>query len=373
MRVDGDLRVRVELALALGVERDVLLAEDGLHPDRGTGLRAEARVLGDREVDADVAALEVDARHLADLDAGDAHVVVGLDAAGLREGRAVCRPAADDRQAGRVEGQVEQHGDDEQADRADRDRVALSEGDAHRLAPRRRDVVGGADAGQDRAPRVELAEVEVEPRAVGRRAGQGGDAARGAGDEVLELLDVPRLVEGRGESPQLGDVVLDERSRRDEQVGGLGGERVDAGQRTADRLAVGSEPAREPLELVDEREQLLVVGVDRAEHGVEVVDGAADDGVAVGERGREAGRLGEQGVHVAALPLQGLDEQARELVDVARGQRGEERLEAVEEHGEVEGGVGARRAGSSSRRPGPPARPRPGTARGSAGRRGCGT
>ena len=45
-------------------------------------------------------------------------------------------------------------------------------------------------------------------------------------------------------------------------------------------------PHEKPLELVDEASELLVVGVDGAEHGVEVVDGATDDGVAVGERRR---------------------------------------------------------------------------------------
>ena len=95
-----------------------------------------------------------------------------------------------------------------------------------------------------------------------------------------------------------------------EQVGGLRGERVDVGQRGADRLAVGGQPRDEPLELVDQVLKAGVAGVHGAEDGVEVGDGAADDLVAVGEgRGQRRG-VGQQRVDVAALALQDLDDLA---------------------------------------------------------------
>src|SRR6478736_5960095 len=59
-------------------------------------------------------------------------VVVGTDAAGLGEGRAVAGAAADDRQVGGVEGEVEHEGDDDEPGDADRHRVALAEGDTAR-------------------------------------------------------------------------------------------------------------------------------------------------------------------------------------------------------------------------------------------------
>jgi hypothetical protein len=81
---------------------------------------------------------QVHAGHLADADAGDAHLVVGLDATSLGEGGLVGVAATDEGHVAGLEGhhqQRQEHGD---ADRPDRDRVAFAEGSAHEslhLAP----------------------------------------------------------------------------------------------------------------------------------------------------------------------------------------------------------------------------------------------
>ena len=76
--------------------------------------------------------------------------------------------------------------------------------------------------------------------------------------------------------------------------------------------------------------------VDGLEHRRQVVDDPPDELVTVGERVGERGRVAHQAADGAALALEDLDEVEGELVDLARGQRLEQRLEAVEELGEVQ-------------------------------------
>ena len=72
-------------------------AQHGLDLDRGLGAVADEGVLHP-ELDGDRAVLQREALDLADLDPGDAHRVVGLQAGGLGELRLVDRAAADQRQ-----------------------------------------------------------------------------------------------------------------------------------------------------------------------------------------------------------------------------------------------------------------------------------
>ena len=73
---------------------------------------------------------------------------------------------------------------------------------------------------------------------------------------------------------------------------------------------------------------------------VEVVDHLADQLVAVGQGRGQRRRLLQQALDRAALALQHLDQVHAQLVDLLGLQRLEERLEAVEERGEVERGAG---------------------------------
>ena len=100
------------------------------------------------------------------------------------------------------------------------------------------------------------------------------------------------------------------------------------------------ESADEALQLGEQLGQLVVARVDRAQHRVEVGDRAADHRVAVGQRRGQRRRVGEQRVDVAALALQRLDDLEGERVDVLGVERREQRLEAVEQHGEVERRLG---------------------------------
>ena len=82
-------------------------------------------------------AVERDALDLADPDAGDADLVVGLEPAGLGEVGVVGVAAADQRQVLGPEGGQDQHGDHGEAHGPDDHGVALAEGDAHQLLPPR--------------------------------------------------------------------------------------------------------------------------------------------------------------------------------------------------------------------------------------------
>ena len=92
------------------------------------GLPAEVRVVLDPEGDLDVVPVELDLLDLADADAGDPDLVVGLEAAGLGEGGVVGVAAADDRQVLGVERGEDQQRHDGEADRPDDDGVAFAEG-----------------------------------------------------------------------------------------------------------------------------------------------------------------------------------------------------------------------------------------------------
>ena len=119
-------------------------------------------------------------------------------------------------------------------------------------------------------------------------------------------------------------------------VGQLGGEAGEVADRGADGLAVVREVGRPVAQRDDQLAELAVPGVDGAQHRAEVVDDVADELVAVGERVGQRGRAGQQAADRAALALQGADDVHRQRVDLLGVERGEQRLEAVEQHGEVE-------------------------------------
>ena len=93
-----DRLVGVELAGAARHQGHVLGAEHGLDLDGRLGAVPHEGVL-DADLDQDGAVLEREALDLADLHAGDAHRVVGLEAGRLGELRLVDGAAADQRQA----------------------------------------------------------------------------------------------------------------------------------------------------------------------------------------------------------------------------------------------------------------------------------
>ena len=85
------------------------------------------------------------------------------------------------------------------------------------------------------------------------------------------------------------------------------------------------------------RLELLVVAVGHVvEHVVEVVDQVADHLVAVGQGLGDRGGVPEQALQRAAFALEHLDDLVGELVDVVRRQRLEQRLEAVEQHRQIQ-------------------------------------
>ena len=109
-------------------------------------------------------------------------------------------------------------------------------------------------------------------------------------------------------------------------------------------------------------------------HGrAEVADDRVDQLVPLGERGGEGGRPRDELAHRHSLALEGADDVGREGVDGSRVERLEQRLEAVEQHVEVERRVGAVDADRSARPAGPPRRARCRRARRSGCRRGRGS
>ena len=127
-----------------------------------------------------------------------------------------------------------------------------------------------------------------------------------------------------------------------DQAGGLDREVGDAVERVEDGLAVLLEPGDQVLEADDQPAELLVAVGDVVEDEGEVLEQVADDLVAVGERLRERRRAAEQALDGAALALEHLHDLVGQLVDVVGRQRLEERLEAVEQHGQVERRLGLR-------------------------------
>ena len=236
----------------------------------------------------------------------------------------------------------EDHGD---ADRADRDRVAFAERSAHQrwhLASLPTVLVSyligkGLPADHDIA--LELAQVEVEERAVDRRP---ADLLQLDRQDLQGPVDlVPALVQVARRLAQTLDVAHERGPDADDELGGLvgqGGHRLQGAQ---DGVLVLDQPGHEVLELDDQLAQLLVPPGQGRQHVVEVGDQVADHLVAVGQGvGQRRGAL-QQRVEVAALTLEHRDHLGGELVDVRRGQRLEQRLEPVEQHREVESRLGA--------------------------------
>ena len=261
-----------------------------------------------------------------------------------------------------------------EADRPDDHGVALAEGllrhPSHTWRSRCCSCTGTVTAGQlDLA--LELAEVEVEPRAVDRGPADLLELDRQHLEGPVELAAV--ALDVGGQLAQVGDVVDQRRADPLDQRGGLHRELGDLVERAEDRVAVAVEAAHELPERRDQLVELLVAVGDVVEHLAEVVDEVADHLVAVGQGAGHRGGVGQQALERAALALEDLDDLVGQLVDVGGAERLEERLEPVEQHGEVERRRGARDRDRRARRPAcSPSRP-PGSGRCSAGRRGCGT
>jgi hypothetical protein len=183
------------------------------------------------------------------------------------------------------------------------------------------------------------AEIEVEPAAVAA----GANDLLELGGQVLDRLLEPLVlrVEVLGEVAEMPDVVAQRGSRVLDEARGHLGELPDRHDRLADRLPVLGQAGDQRLQRADQLRELLVARVHRLEHRVQIVDHLADHLVAVGERVGQRRRAGEQALDGAALALQHLDDLERELVHLLRIESGEQRLEPVEQHGEVERRAGA--------------------------------
>ena len=89
------------------LQREVLVSEQGEDLDVGAHVLAEVRAL-DSERDFHVLTVELDARHLTDVDACDADSVTLVQPSDFGERSAVRRSAADERQRLHVERKVDE-------------------------------------------------------------------------------------------------------------------------------------------------------------------------------------------------------------------------------------------------------------------------
>src|SRR4051794_30971457 len=129
---------------------------------------------------------------------------------------------------------------------------------------------------------LELAEVEVEPRAVDRGAADLLQLDRQHLEGAVELGLVAVDVLGHG--AEVLDVLHERLPDALHEPGRLHRERGDLVERAQDRSAVLLEAADEGAERGDQPVELLVAAADVGEHLVEVVDELADDLVVVRER-----------------------------------------------------------------------------------------
>ena len=91
--------VGLQLLRPARLDLDVPAAEDRVRADRRAAVSADLRT-AQREADDDPIALDLGLEHLADVDAGDAHLVPGSDAAGIAELRVIRRLGEQHRHAG---------------------------------------------------------------------------------------------------------------------------------------------------------------------------------------------------------------------------------------------------------------------------------
>ncbi len=213
----------------------------------------------------------------------------------------------------------------------------------------------------------EVAEVVVVPGAVGAGPGLPGQHHREPVEHLVEHLLVGRLVQDLHHAAQLGDVGLQVGTALGEQVGELRGERGEVGDRGTDRLAVAGR--RCPSQFFSSTMSSLSWSC------------RSSTVWSIAERlsmtspiswSRSASVLVSEAVWLiscpigAALTLEHLDEVQGELVDLGRLQGLEERLEAVEQLGQVQRRLWSARPGWCRRRAASPhpAPPRPATCSG---------
>src|SRR5262245_55936842 len=196
---------------------------------------------------------------------------------------------------------------------AQRRRRRTSWGGSSEVAPGR----SGAVADRDRVlsdPDLagEVAEVEVEPRAVDRGPAHLGQLDRENLEGPVDLRAA--AVEVGREAAQVVDVGDEGRADARDEVGGLHREGGDLVERPEDRAAVLLQATHELLERRDQLVQLLVAPAEVVEDGVQVGDQLTDYLVAVREGLGDGCRVGEHPVEGPALPLEHLDDLVGELV-----------------------------------------------------------
>src|SRR3954447_16213012 len=139
---------------------------------------------------------------------------------------------------------------------------------------------------------LELAEVEVEPRAVDRGPADLLQLDRQHLQGPVELAAV--ALDVGGQLAQVGDVGDQRRAHALDQRGGLHRQLGDLVEGAEDRVAVLVEAADELTERRDQLVELLVAVGDVVEDLAQVVDQVAGDLVAVGERVRDRCGVGQE-------------------------------------------------------------------------------
>ncbi len=267
-------------------EVEVVLPEDRGQLHRGPGLAADRDVLGGGEADQDDAAVQADAGHLADVDAGDADGVTLGDAGGVGELGGVGVLVRQQSPGG----DGHQHHDDGEVDPRPPSAQHARPAHWHALVlppacrPSMVRPVGGAEA--------QRADVGVQPGAVAHRPRVGVQQPRGAAQPAGE--EVGLLVHQPGQRVDLGDVLGQRHPRATGQAVHGAAQSRHAVQRRPDLLAVAGQAVSERAELADQLAEVLAVRGGRLHHHRHVGDHATDRLVARGEVAGELGGLGDE-------------------------------------------------------------------------------
>src|SRR5690606_34700464 len=171
-------------------------------------------------------------------------------------------------------------------------------------------------------------------------ADRAGELVQVAGQRGQDLVDqLARARQTAREVAESGHVAAQGLTRVGQQTGGRLGQVAKPRDGLADRLTLLGQARHEAL---DRRQQVLHLWravVDRRQHAIEVVDGAADDLVLLRQRRGQGRGVRQETAYRAALALEHADDLVRQLVHLLRLEGPQQRLEAVEQHRQVQGGL----------------------------------